>query len=79
MIKTHFSPTTGESSPMPISVRVRQASQLTGLSVSLLYKLMAGGSLPYSKVGAARLILVADLFDFVNRAHTEAHPTGKEA
>jgi len=79
MTNNYFSSTTGDSSPMPISVRVRQASQLTGLSVSLLYKLMAGGSLPYSKVGAARLILVADLFDFVNRAHTEAHPNVEEA
>lgn len=79
MNNTNFPSNTGESSPMPISVRVRQASQLTGLSVSLLYKLMADGSLPYSKVGAARLILVADLFDFVNRAHAGIRPAGVEA
>jgi len=79
MVMSAIAPTNCESSFRPISVRVRQASQLTGLSVSLLYKLMVEGSLPYSKVGAARLILVTDLFDFVKRAHTEAHPTGEEA
>lgn len=45
----------------PVSMRIPDASRYTGLGRSSLYDLMNRGLVRYSKVGTARLLLVADL------------------
>jgi excisionase family DNA binding protein len=49
----------------PISVRVREAVQLTGLSRSRIYELMASGDIQFAKVGSSTLILMRSLRQFV--------------
>ena len=44
------------SSPEPISVRVRTAVQLTGISRSRIYELIAAGEIETVKIGRSTLI-----------------------
>lgn len=62
----------------PISVRIREASRLTGLSRSKLYELMGAGDIEFAKVGSSRLILVESLRRLVEtrrvpRGQSELH------
>lgn len=63
---------TEQPCPSLLSVRVRKAAAITGLSVSLLYKLMAEGKLPFSQIGGLRLISVKDLEAFLAATKAEA-------
>jgi excisionase family DNA binding protein len=45
-----------ESTPEPISVRVRTAVQLTGISRSRIYELIAAGEIETVKIGRSTLI-----------------------
>ena len=49
----------------PISVKIPQAVQLTGLSRSRIYELMASGDIQFAKVGSSTLILMHSLRQFV--------------
>jgi excisionase family DNA binding protein len=51
--------------PMPIIVRVREASRLTGIGRSKLYELIAAGEIEIVKVGTITLIPVASLKRFL--------------
>ena len=42
----------------PISVKIRTAVRLTGLSRSRIYELMRSGDIAFAKVGSSTLILV---------------------
>jgi len=58
-----------------ISVKVREAVRITGISRSRLYELMRSGEVEYVKVGSATLILVESLRSFVeSRRHLTAPP-----
>lgn len=82
-MRTRLSPASGQSGEAvnsarhpvcehaPISVRVREAVRLTGLSRSTLYELMRAGEIEYVKVGGSTLILVASLRDFVEARRVE--------
>lgn len=50
----------------PISVRVKTAMRLTGLSRSKLYELIASGEVESAKVGYSRLIIFASLHKFID-------------
>ncbi|MEQ7874285.1 helix-turn-helix domain-containing protein [Sphingomonas sp. ASV193] len=52
---------------LPISVRVREAVRLTGISRSRLYELMGAGEIEHVKVGSSTLIIFASLSSFVER------------
>jgi excisionase family DNA binding protein len=54
----------------PISVRIRGAVQLTGLSRSRLYELMKAGEIEFVKVGSSTLILTDSLKRFVEGKRT---------
>jgi excisionase family DNA binding protein len=54
--------------PAPITVRVREASRLTGIGRSKLYELIAAGEIEIIKVGTITLIPVAALTRFLQRA-----------
>lgn len=56
----------------PLSVRVEQAAQITGLSKDYVYELVAKGRIPSFKVGRARLILYSDLEAFLDQARAAA-------
>ncbi len=49
------------SEPQPIAISIEQAARQSGLGRSTLYELMSTGQLAYTKIGARRLILMADL------------------
>lgn len=51
----------------PLAVSVARAAILSGLSRSFLYQLIKLGSLPSIKVGARRLIVVAELDTWLDR------------
>jgi excisionase family DNA binding protein len=53
---------------------VAEVAHICGLSRSTLYIEMASGRLPFRKLGARRLILAADLADFL-----QALPSGSKA
>jgi hypothetical protein len=50
----------------PISVKIREAVRLTGLSRSRIYELMRSGDINYAKVGSSTVILVESLRSFVH-------------
>ena len=61
--------------PVPrLSLSVPEAAAATGLSKSTLYNLMEAGELRFVKVGARRLIAMAELVAFLARL-----PQGPEA
>lgn len=47
--------------PMPLTVRVREASRLTGIGRSKLYELIAAGEIEVIKVGSITLVPVESL------------------
>jgi excisionase family DNA binding protein len=55
-----------------IAMKVRDAVAASGLGQSTLYEAMQRGELPYLKVGASRLIKVADLEEFLERHRVSA-------
>ena len=61
-----------ELPPLPITVRVPGALQLTGLSRTKLYALIAAGEIEIVKVGAATLIVVDSIHAFVDRQRHRA-------
>lgn len=68
--------TPGSALGEPISVRIPDATRLTGLSRSRLYELMKNGDIEYIKVGASTLVLVSSLRRFVEskRDHRSVTP-----
>ncbi len=48
-----------------LAIKIPEAVVACGLSRATLYELMAAGDLPFVKVGASRLIRVADLEAFL--------------
>ena len=54
--------------PMPITVRIRGACQLTGIGRSKLYELIAAGDIEIVKVGKITLIPVSSLLNFLERS-----------
>lgn len=60
-----------EAGAEPISVRVRDAVRLTGISRSRLYELMRSGEIEYVKVGGSTLIPYAGLRAFVQRQRVQ--------
>lgn len=59
----------------PILLAINEASYISGLSRSKLYRLMAAGVLDYRKIGKRRLILWASLEAFLEDAgKSEACP-----
>lgn len=65
MIEDHLMAVARE--PLPITVRVREASRLTGIGRSKLYELIAAGEIEVLKVGTITLIPFASLTDFLQR------------
>ena len=55
----------GAPTPDPISVKVRDAVRLTGISRSRIYELMKEGEIQFAKVGSSTLILFASLRRFI--------------
>jgi excisionase family DNA binding protein len=49
----------------PISVKIREAVRMTGISRSRIYDLMKSGDIEYVKVGSATLILVDSVRRFL--------------
>jgi excisionase family DNA binding protein len=47
--------------PRRLALSIEEAARQTGLGRSTFYELMQTGQLAYTKIGARRLILVADL------------------
>lgn len=59
-------PTGADSSPIePISVRVPDASRMTGLGRSTIYELIASGDIEAAKVGRATVIMVESIRRFL--------------
>ncbi|MCR5871097.1 MULTISPECIES: helix-turn-helix domain-containing protein [unclassified Sphingomonas] len=56
----------------PISIRVDEASTLTGMAPSLLYRLIRQGDINAVKVGRLNLIPLAELRSFMQRNRTRA-------
>ncbi|WP_025993722.1 helix-turn-helix domain-containing protein [Pseudomonas viridiflava] len=52
----------------PLSVSVEEAARLTGYTRSGIYEVMAKGELKAFKLGKRRLILVAELKAWIERA-----------
>ena len=62
----------GDKATLPrICVSVREASEISGLSKSTLYKLISDGRLLCSKVDGRKLIWLKDLYKFLDDAR---HP-----
>ena len=57
------------------SVTVAEAARFTGLGRTTLYALMAAGELPYTKVGARRLIGRRALVEMLARNASDAGVT----
>ena len=53
--------------PMPITVRVREACQLTGIGRSKLYELIAAGEIEIIKVGTITLVPITSLTRFLRQ------------
>jgi excisionase family DNA binding protein len=51
----------------PLTVRIRRAVELTGISRSKLYELIKAGEIETVKIGATTLIPFASLRDFMER------------
>ena len=51
--------------PLPLTVRIREACRITGISRSKLYELIKDGRLKTIKVGAITLIPMAELTAFL--------------
>ena len=62
----------------PISVRVAEATRMTGLCRSTIYELIASGDIEAAKVGRATLILVDSIRRFLiaNRKLPRSHGPG---
>jgi excisionase family DNA binding protein len=56
---------TAETSPKPITVRIKDACRMTGIGRSKLYLLIAEGAIDTIKVGSMTLIPVASLEAFL--------------
>jgi excisionase family DNA binding protein len=56
----------------PITVRIPDATKLTGISRSRMYELMRTGDIEFVKVGASTLILVESLKLFIERCRTSS-------
>ncbi len=52
--------------PKRLSYGLAEISQLTGLSTAFLHKLARAGTLKTKKFGARRMVLSADLQEFLN-------------
>ncbi|MFN3946416.1 MAG: helix-turn-helix domain-containing protein [Allosphingosinicella sp.] len=61
----------------PISVRIREAVRLTGLSRSRIYELMAAGDIEFVKVGSSTLILVVSLRTFIDGKRRQSKRGGQ--
>ena len=59
------------SSPEPITVSVKTAAQMTGLSNWTIYKLLDAQKVTSVYEGTRRLVLVASLRDYVANLPTE--------
>lgn len=55
------------NSHAPVTVRIREACQMTGIGRSKLYELIAGGEIEVIKVGTITLIPMAALEHFLER------------
>ncbi|WP_439569950.1 helix-turn-helix domain-containing protein [Sphingopyxis sp.] len=73
--------TTGDDrSPIePISVRVPDASRMTGLGRSTIYELIASGDIEAAKVGRATVIMVESIRNFLTANRMRPRPRGREA
>lgn len=54
-----------------LSYGLAEISQLTGLSTAFLHKLARAGTLKTKKFGARRMVLSADLQEFLNGGNDE--------
>lgn len=65
----------------PISVRVPDASRMTGLGRSTIYELIASGDIEVAKVGRATVIMVDSIRKFLagNRKVPRSHGTRASA
>ena len=52
----------------PISVRIPEATRLTGIGRSKLYELIASGDIETAKIGTCTLITVASLRQLIEKA-----------
>ncbi|WP_459661769.1 helix-turn-helix domain-containing protein [Novosphingobium sp. 11B] len=59
------SPNHSDAGARIISVGIREASRITGLSRGSLYKCARRGELPLRRVGAKTLVLVDDLHQLI--------------
>jgi len=50
----------------PITVTVAQVRELTGLSISSIYRLFDSGKLPRKKLGGKTLVLMSDLRSYLD-------------
>lgn len=53
-----------------LSISIAEASEVTGISRSMLYKLMNAGDLPFVKIGDRRLIMVDQLKQYLTAAES---------
>ena len=70
--------TTGDDrSPIePISVRIPDASRMTGLGRSTIYELIASGDIEAAKVGRATVIMVESIRSFLTANRMQTRPRG---
>ncbi len=73
--------TTGDvRSPIePISVRIPDASRMTGLGRSTIYELIASGDIEAAKVGRATVIMVDSIRRFLTANRMQRRPRGTTA
>lgn len=70
-------PTTDARSPIdPISVRIPDASRMTGLGRSTIYELIASGDIEAAKVGRATVIMVESIRSFLTANRMQRRPRG---
>ena len=60
----------GIESIRPLTVRIREACRLTGISRSKIYELIAEGEIEIIKLGSITLVPVAGLERFLERLKT---------
>lgn len=63
----------------PISVRIPEASRMTGLGRSTLYELIASGDIEAAKVGRATVIMVESIRSFLSANRMQRRPRGPKA
>lgn len=63
----------------PISVRVPDASRMTGLGRSTIYELIASGDIEAAKVGRATVIMVESIRKFLVANRKAPRPPGAKA